>query len=303
MANALNLHPDIMCGDEYFPSVELACAAAMPAAFEDTSYQMPNSERTRTLFRSKKSDARIFGNKDPRYFFRLPHINRAAPLCKKICVYRPRLGFWNSWDARARNHDDIYWGRGQNGFFGVLELICLLGLVADIEASGEVLLVNYNDLFFEDPNTINTIYEYLGAAPNPAAISSFQQSHFAPANVVRNPPNEEAENVYGCLQLAWLERTMFTRPAVTNFEVADILKEYCRSCRPLVGELIDSRFPNMPMRELAYFLNAKELRNTLFHLNILTRTQRALDGDQKSVDRIGPDLIRLQRRFDELTVI
>src|SRR6185369_4700966 len=102
--NALNLHPEIMCGDEYFPNVEAACAATLPSAFEDEkTYRMPNGDRTRTHFRLKKNEALIFGDKDPRYFFRLPDLNTAAPSCKKICIYRPKLGFWNSWDARARN--------------------------------------------------------------------------------------------------------------------------------------------------------------------------------------------------------
>lgn len=298
--NALNLHPQIMCGDEYFPDVEVACSATLPAAFENEEIsRMPNSERTRALFRLKRSGTRIYGNKDPRYFFSLRYLNIAAPACKRVCIYRPRLGFWNSWDARARNPEDVYWGRGQTGFFGALELICLLGAVADVDSNGEVLLVNYEDLFFDNLGTIQTIYDYLGAAPNLEVVTSFQKSFFSHAGVARKQPNPDAERTYQQLELDALERKLFARPTVTNVEVAGILRDYCLSCRPLVTELIDSQFPNMRAAEWTYFIGAKFLRDALTQQNIQTRAQHAIDGDKKSSNRLVVELSQLQRRFDE----
>ena len=293
-AYSLNLHPELMCGIEYFPDAQSACVGSLPDAFQYATYaHSPVCDLTRTTYQAKKERARIFGNKDPRYYFHLPYLNSKVPLCKKICIYRARLDFWESWDTRADDAQDVHWDRGQTGFFGVLELICMLGALADVPNSGEVLLVNYDQLFFDDINILGLLYDYLGVTRDPTALALFREQYFSPVGISKKRTTEEARHIYQYLQLGELERRLFVRPVVTNTEVADALREYLRFSQKLTAALIDEHFSQMPIRDLAYFLGAQELRRELTRQDIPARTLRLLEKDEQLNSRIRQDLIQL----------
>lgn len=301
LAHALNLHPEIMCGIEYFPDVQSACAVSLADAFEHANYNhTPVCDFTRALYQRKKDRARVFGNKDPRYFFHLPYLNAKVPSCKKICIYRPRLDFWSSWDSRARDANDIHWERGQTGFFGVLELMCMLGALTDVPNCGEVLLVNYDQLFFGDFDTLANLYEYLGLTPDPTALATFRETYFLPAGISRKQSaGEEARSIYRYLQLGELEQRLFVRPTVKNTDIAGALHEYLRFSRALTAALIDKHFSEMPMTELAYFLGARQLRNALSSHSISARALKAIELDEQLAGRLRHDLLQLCRGFEE----
>ena len=67
LAQALNLHPEIMCGVEYIGVLKNAGKVDLPAAFEDPGITRPLGDETRALYLEKKSAARLFGDKNPWY--------------------------------------------------------------------------------------------------------------------------------------------------------------------------------------------------------------------------------------------
>lgn len=303
VTHALNLHPQIMCGNEYFPGFESACFAHVPNAFNDETFaHTPNCASTRSVYRAKDGTARIFGNKDPRYLYYLGHFNARSPTCRKVCVYRPRLNFWGSWDARARNYADAYWERGQTGFFGVLELVCLLGHITNVPSSGEVLIVNYDALFFDEPNTIQAVYDYLGAERNDDAQAAFHRDFFSPAGLAKFRPNEDATAVYEFLQLGNLESRILERPTVTNVEIVDALNDYLRSTLTRVSDLIDRQFSRMSPNELLYFVRSRLLCKELASLGINSCAQRAFDEIQSSMMPLESSLQELSASFDRLRI-
>lgn len=298
-AEALNLHPQIMCGVEYFPDFQSACSSPIPSAFADKRFRhSPNCDLTREIYLRKSGQARKFGNKDPRFSFYCNDFSSALPACKKICIYRTHLTFWNSWDFRANNPRDKYWERGQTGLFALLELVCLLGTISDLQAAGEVLLVNYDALFFGDPSILEMIYDYIGVEPNADAVAQFRQTLFSPADLVRRKTTDDVARLYKTMELGSLEEALFRKPVVTNREVADYLVEYLHLARPKVTSLIDSRFPDLSVRQWIYFLGARPLRETLVRIGIQGRVQRGIGQDEGLIERMRLGLIQLQRRLE-----
>ena len=270
LAEALNLHPEIMCGIEYIGDLKSAGKADLPAAFEDPGITRPLGDQNRALYLEKKSAARIFGDKNPRYYHDLADLHLAAPACKKICIYRRKLGFWRSWNGRAANKDDLHWARGQTGFFGVLELICLLNRLADVQGSGEVLMIDYEALFFDEPSIIQRLYAYLGAGPDERAVVTFKDQVFSPADKSRDHVVDEARAVYDQLGLAEMEARIFVRPFLTNLEAARILRDGCEAIRSLAPTVIREQISTMHEAELQYFRETTRMRVTLRHFGIKT---------------------------------
>jgi hypothetical protein len=297
LTRALNLHPQIMCAIEYFPDAIAASTATVPEAFEDERYSYsPNCEKSRLIYASKKGTATVFGNKDPRFSLFAEAFHASNPDCKMICIYRPKLGFWQSWDARANDQDDEHWERGQTGFFGLLELMCLLNNLSDVHGCGEVLLVNYDGLFFDDATALETAFNYLGVEPSEGALDAFRTTEFASAGHPRTSLSKERSALYRYLQLEDLERRIFVKPAITNREVASELFEYCRFARRLTSTLIDSHFWDMPLRELTYFLGQRDLVDALARQGVSSRVQRLLSSEETLVADARNILNELQLR-------
>ncbi|MBA4095937.1 MAG: hypothetical protein C0484_04100 [Rhodospirillum sp.] len=270
LAQALNLHPEIMCGVEYIGVLKNAGKVDLPAAFEDPGITRPLGDETRALYLEKKSAARLFGDKNPWYYHDLPHLNLAVPACKKVCIYRRKLGFWQSWNVRAANKGDLHWARGQTGFFGLLELICLLNRLADVDGSGEVLMIDYDAVFFEDPSIIERLYAYLGAGPDEHAVVAFKDRIFSRTDKARDHVVDEARAVYDQLGLAEMEARIFVRPFLTNLEAAGILRDCCDAIRSLAPTVIREQISTMREAELLYFREARRMRVTLRHFGIKT---------------------------------
>lgn len=292
LVRGLNLHPEIMCGDEHVSNLGLAGTYTVSGLFEDPQIKRPHAEATRALYLRKKGTARLFGDKNPRYFFYLRQLGRL----KKICIYRRRMGFWPSWDARANDLDDEHWARGQVGFFGALELVSLLVELADLRSNGEVLLVDYDSLFFDDPDAIRQVYDYLGAAPNAEALAAFKDTLFASPRIERRQLTEEARQAYLHLRLGELEERVFTRPVVANSRVGGILREYANAAPALAESLIEARVPNMSMEQLAYFEKARKLRNALVKLGVRSVAPRTVGKDKELASRLSNDELRSGRR-------
>jgi hypothetical protein len=270
LAEALNLHREIMCGDEYFDDLKNAGSADLPAAFEDPGITRPLGDKTRALYLGKKSTARLFGDKNPWYYHDLPDLNLAVPACRKVCIYRRKLGFWRSWNARAADKADLHWARGQTGFFGLLELICLLNRLADVHGSGEVLMIDFEALFFEQPDIIQRLYAYLGAGPDERAVITFKDQIFSPADKSRDHVVDEARAVYDQLGVAEMEARIFVRPFLTNLEAAGILRDCCEAIRSLAPTVIREQISTMREAELQYFRESRSMRATLRHFGIRT---------------------------------
>ena len=301
-AEALNLHPQIMCGMEYFQDALAASTSVLPDAFEDSRFNhSPNCAATRDTYRSKKGTARVFGNKDPRFYLYADMPQVAAPGCKKICIYRPRLEFWSSWDTRASDHSDRYWERGQTGLFGVFELLCLIATAADFSKCGEMIIVNYDSLFFDDIETIEMLFGYLGVDPDPAASARFEAEFFRQPGRSRSvPQGENVSAIYRYLQLEDLERQLLSKPIVSNREIADDLVSYGQLLRQLASKLIDSRFMDVPPHSFCYFLGIRLVLDTLARHGIHTRVQRLL-SDRKTAAlaaQARANLLELERRFE-----
>ena len=278
LAEALNLHPEIMCGEEYIGDLKNAGKTDLPAALEDPGIIRPLGDKNRALYLEKKSAARIFGDKNPRYYHHLPALHLSAPACKKVCIYRRKLGFWRSWTARAAKKGDLHWARGQTGFFGALELICLLNRLADVQGSGEVLMIDYDALFFEEPGIIQRLYAYLGAEPDERAVAAFKDRVFSPAGKSRDHVVDEARAVYDQLGLAEMEARIFVRPFLTNVEAAGILRDCCETIRSLAPTVIRDQISKMQEAELQYLREARRMRATLRHFGIETGPLPTPDG-------------------------
>lgn len=57
LAEALNLHPEIMCGVEYIGDLKYAGKADLPAAFEDPGITRPLGDENRAFSRRQASES------------------------------------------------------------------------------------------------------------------------------------------------------------------------------------------------------------------------------------------------------
>lgn len=202
LASALNLHPEILCGIERFHYTVPPAQIVYPDSFHDPTFRAAATNVKATLDAIEaKSDIRFAGNKNPRYFCRLADWQSFAPATRKIAIYRSPWHYLASWKARAERPGDP-WHPSQQGAFGLYELFSMLR--STINWAPDTLLVPYDAVYFDNPQTILDAVRHIGADPTRFPNDQFLQTIFGQSHRSRQRPKLDGD-VTEMLEIAGID--------------------------------------------------------------------------------------------------
>jgi hypothetical protein len=166
LAQALNLHPDVLCASERFSYRDDHSRIVFPDSFVEAPRLVDQvsalrSHKGRTLV-ARKPDVLYAGNKSPRYYLTLDRINAEVPGLRNLLIYRSPYGFIQSWNRRERTHVESGWNAGDIGLFGFLDLIVCL---QNVTRRRDVFLFPYERGLNQSVEPILEAIAFVGADP------------------------------------------------------------------------------------------------------------------------------------------
>lgn len=144
VANYLSAVEGVHCGNEVFPVYKSHAKLDIPQAFitPQEGYWNPGSAE---IVEANRDRLKIYGNKTPTYFYRLPEILRELDDCPSIaCVRNPR-DVARSYSMRAGDPKD-QWPEGRVGLFAAGDALLLLQSLLAVPETTPVLIVSQNAL-------------------------------------------------------------------------------------------------------------------------------------------------------------
>jgi len=220
LAQALNLHPDVLCAAERFSYRADHSRIVYPRSFLEAP-RVAHGEDRRTAQKAsaliaRKGAVRYAGNKNPRYYLTLDQVNAQVPGLRNLLIYRSPYGFIQSWNRREQAHVESGWNAGNIGLFGFLDLIVCLDNVARRD---DVFMFPYERGLNESPEPVLEALAFIGADPDRYDVDRFAGKTLPKlrANPSRVPlaPHE----------LRFLER-------VRAAELDDLIGSYCGFVTP-----------------------------------------------------------------------
>jgi len=175
LAEAINVHPQAICGVESFHAVDDHSAISFPASFVERLAVLSGYQRDflSDLLKQKTGHTLLaVGNKQPNYDLRLAEILRESPSLRLLLIYRDPQHFMDSWNRRAKNAQDPAWHSGRTGLFGVLSLICYMRALCRMP--NDCLVVSYGGFSADIVGTMPRVFAYLGVAENGAQREALQ---------------------------------------------------------------------------------------------------------------------------------
>jgi hypothetical protein len=169
LAEAINAHPQALCGMESFQATDDHSAISFPSSFVDRLEELSGYQRDvlgELLTQKTGQTLLAIGNKQPEYDLRLAEILRETPGLRLLLIYRDPRHFMDSWNRRAKNAQDPEWHSGRGGLFGVLSLI--IHMRALCRLPNECLAIPYGCFAADIAGTMPRVFAHLGVAENGA---------------------------------------------------------------------------------------------------------------------------------------
>lgn len=187
LARAVNTHPRAFCGMEFFVAGQNLDDLTAPSCFLDPK---PPADTPRNIAKRgyiehklKRGGIAKYGNKHPRHFLELPALREHNPDARFIAIYRDTQSVMRSWDRRARDPGDPW----PDSLHAIVALIDTCLLVSSLAAErGDVLVISYEDFFFENPGIFGKMLDFLGLDGDSAhARQKFDEKIFARPEIPR----------------------------------------------------------------------------------------------------------------------
>lgn len=229
LVNSINLHPDVFCGMELLQVSDRHTRLRYPDSFLSLARKLtPNQQRSLAQLTTTKTNPLRLGNKMPRYYLHLDSLLDTLKSAKIVWLYRSPSAFCASWNRRARNREDQLWDRGQTGVFGVLESLVCVKMLSTLDRS--VLVVPYDAFFFENPNAICDLFDYLDVPLAEAERRRFVGRIFDRVAVKRrdNSTTEVEDEMLAAMQYEQLDQLMGRQTVFELASIADSLSDYVR---------------------------------------------------------------------------
>jgi hypothetical protein len=195
LAEAINAHPEAICGMESFQAADDHSAISFPTSFVERLALLSGYQRDvlGDLLKQKTGQTLLaVGNKQPEYDLGLAEILRENPSLRLLLIYRDPQHFMDSWNRRARNVQDPAWHGGRTGLFGVLSLIGYMRALCRLP--NDCLVVPYGGFSADIAGTMPGVFAHLGVAENGARREELQnlqrQSDLLKAKARPVLPNE-----------------------------------------------------------------------------------------------------------------
>ena len=240
LGQALNMHPDILCGIERFHYKADPAMIMVPQSFEDSSFKCnalligPNLE----LVKEKGADVSFIGNKNPRYFCNLEAWHQFKPDLRKVAIYRSPYEYLASWKTRADNPADS-WHSDMQGVFGIYELFGMLRAL--LEHADDTLMVPFDAFYFGNGQTILDVIDHIGANASRYPHDEFLKTlRHDPKQPRKRPelPGDVAE-MLDVANFDAIDRILMRDEVYRIADVRSSIEDWLQSIPPRLGELAE----------------------------------------------------------------
>jgi len=294
LVRALNLHPQVYCAMERFHFSTDHSDLVFPDSFIDTRTIRDRNTiaKIKTIRKqlSKWGEIEHVGNKLPRYYFALDHINRECPRLKNIWIYRSPYGFMPSWNRREKQKRKGQWPAGQIGLFGLLELLVCIENCLNLPK--DIFLFPYEQGLGQSDDIVRQALAFLGAKPSLYDGETFEATQRRKKSKRdrleqdtsrrRLPLKDYEEELLDTLQMRDLDRIMLQGRGVMVSELAPALEDFLRRIAPVLPEALDRAFAACNNAALSSYGHeyCHRYRGELIGLCQLTAGSKALAGFQ-----------------------
>lgn len=180
-ARYINCVDQVHCGIEGFGYRQDHRLIEGPKAFIDNPFH-PFNERSLKFSRediARKGDKiRVFGNKLPKYFYRLNGVLSEIGTPRAILCYRNAVKAAASYHSRAKRVNDR-WPEGHVGSFAAADMLLMLHALAGLDAKAEVMVLPHQALLNDSQSAVRKALGFVapGIAPDfdPKALEEVQQ--------------------------------------------------------------------------------------------------------------------------------
>lgn len=180
-ARYINCVGRVHCGIEGFGYRRDHRRIEGPKAFIDNPFH-PFNERSQRFSRediARKGDKiRVFGNKLPKYFYRLNGVLSEIGTPRAILCYRNAVKAAASYHSRAKRETDR-WPEGHVGWFAAADTLLMLHALAGLDAKAEVMVLPHQALLHDSQSAIRKALAFVapGIAPefDPKALDAVQE--------------------------------------------------------------------------------------------------------------------------------
>lgn len=257
--DALNLHPNVFCGTEFFTLTSDHAGIVTPGTFlgpvpppEEHAHRLTRNNLTDRLRRNEPIT--IWGNKTPKYFYILDRLANLPSEPKLLFIYRQPGEFVFSWDKRAEDPSD-QWPRGQVGIFGIIEMMfCLLRVTS---TPAPVHIFDYRKIFFDDPQAIRSAFTVINADPARFDDAKFQSEYFRQRSG-QNRSDPVYDHILGRLNFDEVSGIIHDAGVLTNQApgldkaVAALMERFDKARGDIIDALLQS---HLLAQDYAHFLS------------------------------------------------
>ena len=249
LVRALNRHPYIYCAMERFGFRDDHSRIKFPHSFVDRRglFDKHDLDKVSRIEKdlASKPDVRSVGNKLPRYYLALDHINREVPSLKNVWIYRSPFDFMQSWNRREESQKSR-WRAGQVGLFGLLELFYCIQSV--LRLPKDVLLFPYDSGLNRSVEPVLETCDYLGQSPDEFDRAAYEgQLATSPlATAHRRPPEPYELKILETLRVRDLDVILTHSNTIMLSQVSHRLSAYLEGIRPLITPAFDRAVQTCP---------------------------------------------------------
>lgn len=159
MARHLSSLPGIHCGQEVFPTFLDHATLPIPDSF--LSHPDPHwSDRSVETVRARRDRIRVYGNKTPTYFYRLPSLLDELDNAPAVVCLRDLQAVAASYARRAGDAQDS-WPAGRVGLFALGDALLMLHALAAVPARARVLLVPQQGLLTDPAGVMGRVVAHV----------------------------------------------------------------------------------------------------------------------------------------------
>lgn len=139
VANYLSAVPQVHCGVEVFPTFLDHAALDIPSAFVERQDALWNDSSAEEI-RTRGDEIKVFGNKTPTYFYRLPTLMEELDNCPTIACVRDLREVATSYSKRAGDPGDP-WVEGRVGLFAMGDALIMLHALHNTGPEANIMIL------------------------------------------------------------------------------------------------------------------------------------------------------------------
>jgi len=179
VANYISAARGFHCGVEVFPTYMDHATLHPPEAFLTKQHAQWLDTSVQAV-RDGRDTIKVYGNKTPTYFYRLPSLLEELDNCPAIACVRDLRDVASSYTKRAENPDDP-WASGRIGLFAMGDALLMLHALHRTPAEANILILSQAALLKDWKSVMTGALSHIG----PAQISPGTEPDFDPDQLKR----------------------------------------------------------------------------------------------------------------------